>query len=158
MWVIKAHGDTYYVAHVDCNVPWSTKETPSNNHTKGSIKVKNCLLVIDEDNGATIKTLTLHDKFRLRNRQLGITRIAYRWMDRKIVRDALDQSKIKHGPTKLIELGCRSLYYVTDIYKKEDLVFLTLSASEKFRILMPNEELYKYYDLPNTHVDEEDYE
>lgn len=40
-WVIKAKGETYYVNHVDCNTYWSTKETPDNPHTKGSIKVKN---------------------------------------------------------------------------------------------------------------------
>jgi hypothetical protein len=39
--VIKAKGQTYYVNHVDCNAPWSTKETPDSSHTKGSIKVKN---------------------------------------------------------------------------------------------------------------------
>ena len=44
MWVIKAKGESYYVEHVDCMVNWSTKETPDNSHTKGSIKIKDCLL------------------------------------------------------------------------------------------------------------------
>ena len=77
MWVLKTHGETYYVSHVDCSVPWSTKETPDNNHTKGSIKVKNVLLVIDEDNEATITQLTLVDRIRLRNQRRGITRIIF---------------------------------------------------------------------------------
>jgi hypothetical protein len=47
MWSIKAKGETYYVKHVDCALPWSTKETPDNPHTKGSIKIKNCTLTID---------------------------------------------------------------------------------------------------------------
>ncbi len=42
MWVIKAKGETYYVDHVDveAGVGFSTKETPDNPHTKGSIKFK----------------------------------------------------------------------------------------------------------------------
>jgi hypothetical protein len=41
MWVIKTKGQTYYVEHVDFeNVSFSTKETPDNPHTKGSLKFK----------------------------------------------------------------------------------------------------------------------
>lgn len=54
MWILKAKGQTFYVNHVDCNVPWSTKETPDNPHTKGAIKVKNCYLTIDEQNNAIL--------------------------------------------------------------------------------------------------------
>jgi len=79
MWVVKFHGETYYVNHVDCDVPWSTKETPDNSHTKGSIKVKNVLLTIDDDNCARITTLTFVDKIRLRNQKLGITRIIFNY-------------------------------------------------------------------------------
>ena len=53
MWIVKAKGQTHYVNHVDCNVEWTTKETPDNPSTKGSIKVKNCLLTI-QDQEATI--------------------------------------------------------------------------------------------------------
>jgi hypothetical protein len=51
-WVIKAKGVTYYVKHVECNAPWSTKETPENSHTKGSIKVKN--VDIDISDGVAV--------------------------------------------------------------------------------------------------------
>lgn len=54
MWVIKAHGETFYVNHVSALVPWSTKETPDSAHTKGSIKFKRCLLRIDDDNCAEL--------------------------------------------------------------------------------------------------------
>lgn len=57
MWVLKCKGMTYYVNHVECNVPWSTKETPLNPSTKGSIKVKNCLLKIDDLNTAIMSPL-----------------------------------------------------------------------------------------------------
>jgi hypothetical protein len=42
MWVIKVKGSTYYVDHVDVEsgVGFSTKETPDNISTKGSLKFK----------------------------------------------------------------------------------------------------------------------
>lgn len=39
-WVVKAKGETFYVKHVTSTAPWSTKETPDNPHTKGSLKFK----------------------------------------------------------------------------------------------------------------------
>lgn len=54
MWILKAKGNTYYVNHVDCNMPWSTKETPDNAHTKGAIKIKKCLLTITDQNEAIL--------------------------------------------------------------------------------------------------------
>lgn len=56
MWVIKTGGKTYYVNHVSATTPWSTKETPDNEHTKGSIKFKDVTLVI-ENNEAIITPL-----------------------------------------------------------------------------------------------------
>lgn len=54
MWVIKAKGNTYYVHHFECNVPFSTKETPDSSHTKGSLKIKNCILKIYSDGNAIV--------------------------------------------------------------------------------------------------------
>ena len=71
MWVIKTHGESFYVNHVTSELPWSTKETPDNTRTKGSIKFKECLLEIDPENNATIKSLSIFDKVRLRNQRLG---------------------------------------------------------------------------------------
>ena len=53
MWVIKCRGDTYYVHHVivEPGIGFTTKETPDNPHTKGSIKFKaNLVLESDENN------------------------------------------------------------------------------------------------------------
>ena len=52
MWVIKAKGETYYVDHVDMEsgVGFSTKETPDNPSTKGSIKFKAKLKIEKIDN------------------------------------------------------------------------------------------------------------
>ena len=54
MWVIKTRGESLYVAHVVSSVGWSTKETPDNPATKGSIKFKNVVVRIDSDNVAYI--------------------------------------------------------------------------------------------------------
>lgn len=46
MWVIKHKGETYYVHHVDFEgVKFSTKETPDNPHTKGSLKFRGKLCI-----------------------------------------------------------------------------------------------------------------
>lgn len=54
MWVLKFKGETHYVNHVTAECPWSTKETPDNPATKGSLKFKNCRVQINEDLEATI--------------------------------------------------------------------------------------------------------
>jgi hypothetical protein len=52
MWVIKAKGETHYVDHVDMEsgVGFSTKETPDNPSTNGSIKFKAKLRIEKQDN------------------------------------------------------------------------------------------------------------
>ena len=153
MWVVKTQGKTFYVEHVDCTVSWSTKETPDNPSTKGSIKVKDCLLVIDTDNCAIVTRLTEHDKIRLRNTEKGITRIIYNYHNKTDVESAISQSKIKHGPFKKVGGRCGSVFYVTDIMNKAEMSFLTLSAGDKFRELMPNEVTYQAYDDPKHDPD-----
>lgn len=50
MWVLKVDGQTFYVEHVEfSNISFSTKETPDNPHTKGSLKFKNVNLEINEN-------------------------------------------------------------------------------------------------------------
>jgi hypothetical protein len=51
MWVIKHKGVTHYVNHVNVGegVGFSTKETPDNPHTKGSIKFKGKLKLAVEE-------------------------------------------------------------------------------------------------------------
>lgn len=51
MWILKIKGQTYYVNHVESNVGFSTKETPDNESTKGSIKFKNVNIKIENDIG-----------------------------------------------------------------------------------------------------------
>lgn len=47
MWTIKRKGETYYVNHVEVSpgIGLSTKETPDNPHTKGSLKFKGRLKI-----------------------------------------------------------------------------------------------------------------
>lgn len=162
MWVLKFHGETYYVNHVDCTVPWSTKETPDNSHTKGSIKVKDVLLQIDEENSATLSKLTLVDKFRLRNQKLGITRVIVKeGPDFWKMQERLKTQNVRHGPIKSIGGACSSTFYITDILDKAQFTMLALSmANTTFRVLTPNEGYYKWYDDPKNadkdHIWEED--
>jgi len=152
MWVLKFHGETYYVNHVDCEVFWSTKETPANSHTKGSIKVKEVLLQIDNDNCAKISQLTINDKVRLYNEKKGITRVIAKegttfWQ----LKESLERLNIKHGPIKSIGGACSSTFYITDILDKTQFTMLALAmSSTDFRILKPNEGYYKWYDDPKN--------
>jgi len=143
MWVLKFHGETYYVNHVECNVPWSTKETPDNPSTKGSIKVKNTLVTIDADNNATLTNLTIFDKVRLRNQKLGITRIMFK--PHSEMHKALLAKEFKHSPFKTISGACTTTFIICDLLDKAELTFATLRY-DSFRVLQPNEGYYKQYD------------
>jgi len=50
MWTIKHKGKTYYVHHLTSYIGFSTKETPDNEHTKGSLKFKGKLKIYEKDN------------------------------------------------------------------------------------------------------------
>ena len=156
MWVLKFHGETYYVNHVDCTAPWSTKETPDNSHTKGSIKVKEVLLAIDDDNNAKLTPLTVFDKIRLRNQKLGITRIIFSWGGP--MHKALGNNEFKHSTFKNITGGCGTSFVVCDMLKVEEVTFAALKYD--FRILAANEPYYKAYDQKGSFIDEDelDYE
>jgi hypothetical protein len=144
MWVLKFHGETYYVNHVDAKLPWSTKETPDNPSTKGSLKFKNALLTINEQNEATLTELTLFDKIRLRNQKLGITRIMFR--PHTDIHKALQQNEVRHSPFKTIRGACASSFVICDILDKAEMTFMGLKYANSFRILMPNEIYYQEYD------------
>lgn len=143
MWVIKTKGKSFYINHMECNMPWSTKETPDNPSTKGSFKFKDCLLTINDNNEATLRALTDYDKSRLHNAAKGITRVVTRWGDK--LHEVLGNLGIKHGPIKTVGGACTTTFYITDIHKKEEVTALML-AMPNLRELMPNESYYKMYD------------
>ena len=47
-WIVKHKGQSHYVHHLDSKTGFSTKETPDNLHTKGSLKFKGDLKIIEE--------------------------------------------------------------------------------------------------------------
>lgn len=143
MWVVKTAGETYYVQHVECKVPWSTKETPDNSHTKGSIKIKDCLLAIDDDNCASIDVLTEFDRARIRNQKRGISRVMFSSV---VFERALKDEKIKHSPFKRVYGACGTAFTVCDLLDKNQTLILSLKYPKEFRILMPNEKYYQAYD------------
>ena len=153
MWVIKFHGETLYVNHVDCSIPWSTKETPDNSHTKGSIKVKDCLLTINEQNEATLSQLSFIDKIRLKNQKLGITRIIFNWGG--AMHTALSKNEFKHSSFKNVEGGCGSSFIICDLLKKEEATLAALKY-QGWRILKPNEAYYQAYDKKGTIWEDQD--
>ena len=53
MWVLKTKGKSYYVNHIDAQVPWSTRELPEGS-TRGMIRLRNSDITISEDGTATL--------------------------------------------------------------------------------------------------------
>lgn len=48
-WIVKHKGQSYYVNHLDSKVGFSTKETPDNDHTKGSLMFRGKLKIVEQD-------------------------------------------------------------------------------------------------------------
>lgn len=153
MWVVKSHGVTFYVNHVTAEIPWSTKETPDNISTKGSIKFKRCKLVIDDDNCATLSKIGLLDK-KLPHPRL-IFRIIFR--NNSVVHKALREGEFEHTDFKHVSGGCGTSWSICDIIHEHDMTMLGLKYANLFRILTPNEPYYKAYDEEGVYIDEDDY-
>lgn len=150
MWVVKARGKTYYVTHVTSSIPWTTKETPDNSHTKGAIKFKDVLIQIDDNNCAEFKQLTSADLARLRAKDKGYTRIMFRGGFKDKLVDFIKQHAIGFTPFKYIPGSCGSGFYICDIMDRNDVVLMNLSHPQGlFRVLQENETYYKAYDDPS---------
>lgn len=144
MWVIKTHGVTMYVNHVTADIPWSTKETPGNERTKGSIKFKRCKLTINtEDNTATISRLGVMDAWlKPPTRRAGrIIFPAYGAMHQALVSNEFEHSRIKE-----VNGACGSSWAICDLLDEQELTMAALKYASKFRILAPNEPYYQDYD------------
>jgi hypothetical protein len=57
MWLIRAKGISYAIWHVDCEIPWSTKEKLDDVSTKGMIRIKHGNVYIDSDGCANITAI-----------------------------------------------------------------------------------------------------
>lgn len=149
MWVLKFNGNTtLYINHLDANIAWSTKETIDNPHTKGSIKFKHCKLVINDENEATISQLSKEDRERLKKAKGPYARILIS-SNLGGIKKYMDNQGIEYGKIRKISGGCGTLFYICDIFAKEDAALLSLIYHNNYRILQPNEEYYKWYDDKN---------
>jgi len=143
MWVVKAHGVTFYVNHVTADMPWSTKETPGNEKTKGSIKFKRCKLTIDPDNNATISKLGITDAWLKHPTRLAARIIFYAGSD---IHKSLQAGEYEHSKFKDVHGSCGSRWVICDILDEHELTVIGLRFAQKFRILSPNEAYYQDYD------------
>lgn len=158
MWVLKTGGRTFYVNHVDCKMGWSTKETPDNPSTKGSIKISKALLTINDDNEAELRPLTNGDLSRIMANKRNYARILV--SDRKDeLRQYLEDHSIAHGQIQQISGGCGRIFDLIDIKRREDMVLISLVFQNCYRILQPNEIYYRTYDDPSllAQLDESEY-
>lgn len=147
MWVIRAKGKTYYVNHVTANIPWSTKESADNPHTKGAIKFKDVHLKIGDDNTAELTPLTPAVQARLRARELGYTRILITARDSVV--GFLESHGIRHTPFKQINGSCGTRFYICDIMDPNHVTMMRIGlAAHAFRVLNENERYYQAYDDP----------
>lgn len=150
MWILKTHGVTFYVNHVSAEVPWTTKETPDNTHTKGAIKFKNCTLTIDENNEATIDKVRLVDRLLPHPKVVHARIIARAYGD---FHDALEANEFKHSKIKYIEGACSTEFIVCDLLDKDEVIMAGLKYAGKFRIMVPNEVYYKAYDKTADYIE-----
>ena len=152
MWVLKSHGVTFYVNHVDANLPWTTKETPDNLATKGSLKFKDCKLSIDRDNNATLSKLGLLD------RKLPHPFIANRIIcsNGGAFHRALVAGDYQHTEIKYVLGGCGSSFVICDLLDKNEALMAALKFSGQFRMLNPNERYYFDYETADKIYEDDD--
>ena len=155
MWVIKSHGVTFYVNHVSAEIPWTTKETPDNENTKGSLKFKKCKLVIDQDNNATISKLGLLDRNLPHPKVVHARIIAGGSSEFHL---ALQRDEFKYSPIKRILGGCGSSFIVCDLLDKDEVLIAAMKYAGKFRIMSPNEAYYQDYDKQGSYIEERYYD
>jgi len=151
MWVVKAHGVTFYVNHVTSDMPWSTKETPDNDKTKGSIKFKQCKLTIDADNNATISKLGIADAW-LKHPTRQAARIIMTAHGKLHL--ALQEGEFQHSKIKEVAGSCGSRFAICNILDEHELTIMGMKYTGYFRIMAPNEIYYKEYDKKGNWIDE----
>jgi len=153
MWTLKAKGQSLYVNHVTCECAWSTKETPNSTHTKGSIKVKNAMLFINDFNEAILKPATQADRQRIQVEQA--VRVVWIGSNHSVMQEFLQKNEIETSEWKNIRGGCGGSYWITDVLSNSDVVQMELALWGKFRRLQPNEPLYRSYETHALDHDED---
>lgn len=143
MWVLKIKGNTYYIDHLEANLPFSTKETPDNPSTKGSIKFKKVHVIIDDENCATLRSATALDMQEQKERDKPPIRVITQNIEE--IKTIIKNNKIQHDPIKIIEGSCNEDYYVFDLKTERDLSMLLMSSNSSVRRLKSNEHFYEEY-------------
>jgi hypothetical protein len=139
-WCLKMQGKTWYVNHVTCELPWSTKETPQGT-TQGAIKIKRALVQIDDLNQATIIKLTREHEQRAKEREQEA--IIVGWTN-AVWSAHMDQ--VRHSEIHLLESGgCSSDWWACELYSEEDWAAINLQLYPHVRRFMPNEWQFKDY-------------
>lgn len=145
MWVLKAKGESYYVNHVTCNVPWSTKETPDNEHTKGSLKFFNVHILINDENNAIINELTPENKASADKYKKDPDRfICENGSYMGHIKTWLEANNISKK-TVYIRTNCSTPKFIIQLHKKHQTFFL-LKFGSYVRKLMHNEKYYQVMD------------
>lgn len=146
MWVVKTKGKSFYVNHVDCKLPWSTKETPDNGHTKGSIKIKDCVLTIDLNNCASIDRPTDEQRRRLSGKVDPI-RIILGHIYRPNFDSACERYQISTDRELKVVGECGNMFWIVQLSDPSTLTTLILAMPDHaIRVLMPNEGYYQLLD------------
>ena len=153
-WTLKTRGQSIYVTHVTCECPWSTKETPGNNSTKGSIKVKNALLIINDFNEATLRPATPADKLRLK--PTSSVRVLWLEANHKLMSEFLLNNEIGTTEIQNVRGSCGTSYWITDVLDNSDVVQMELALWGKFRRVQLNEPLYRSLEDPLREWDDEE--
>lgn len=154
MWVVKTKGKTYYVEHVEASIPWSTKETPDNEHTKGSIKFKHCLCTIDDDNCAILSPLTDEKKAELEALEKPPVRVMYMGYDYDL-EQIFNKHEIPHSPVKIFEGSCTTKKQICDLLDKDHLSIVLLMVPE-LREVRENEMYWGMYERAAVGYNDED--
>lgn len=145
MWTLKTGGKSYYVEHIDANIPFSTKETPDNSHTKGSIKFKNAHLCI-ENGTARIEPLTNADKARLSGKRLERCVSAYKG---KII-EACEENGLDVPELKHVTGSCGTGFYLFEMEPKDATVLALTLPAYVFRTLAATDPLYARFENHET--------
>lgn len=154
-WILKTRGESWYVSHVTCHMPWSTKHTPGNSHTQGAIKIKNAYIEISDSNEAVIHSLTPEIKQRLKEKQARKIKIGWQTTWNAQVNPYLEHvhcENLRHVESG----GCSADWWVCEIYSEDDWTQINLTLYPRVRRFMPNEWQYQDHELALKSMQEPD--
>jgi len=145
MWVLKSRGKSYYIDHLEADLPFSTKETPDNPHTKGAIKFKNVHVTINEENVAQLRRATALDLQEQKEKDKPPIRVIADGVNLTKLTEVVKKFKIQHDPIKKYGGECRDDFFVFDLKRDQDFTLLSMATDVNIRLLNANEHYYTEY-------------